>query len=428
MGGPGSRSVGQDLAPFYILKVEGTKLEVDITSFVKGVEFESAVDMLDLLKIDITNPGFVFDLGGPDFTAHKVFQPGNQVDVWAGYGAESEANFLGRAIIDKHMPNYPENALPSLVINGYDAAKRMTQEQTEITTGDRSKRKDPNKDQIGKKYPMMTHSQMVEDKAAKYGWAANVYPTTKIDTLFQKKGMNDYNFVRGLAAINAFDFWVDYDVVKKNWTLNWLPRDYKQRPTYVLDYGTNSGAIFRCDAEYGLSDQITDLQVMYFSEENQQWQRVDKIVKQPGADPRYRAGATPGTTQTPRRQTRKGRKPVKVAKRQRDLINEEITNVERLRLASGGHSIDVIPMRRFKDAADAVEFSKRWIQKRREHFIILKGETVGIETMRARQIHEIKGLGKRLSGKYYFTSVRHKLGGGAQYRCEFQAHKVLEDD
>jgi phage protein D len=177
-----------------------------------------------------------------------------------------------------------------------------------------------------------------------------------------------------------------------------------------------------------MSDQITDLQVMYFSEKTQQWQRVDKIVTQPGADPRYRAGATPGTTQNPRRRKRKGRKPIKVAKKQRDLVNEEITNVERLRLAAGGHSIDVIPMRRFKDAADAVEFSKRWIQKRREHFIILKGETVGIETLRARQIHEVTGLGKRLSGNYYFTSFRHKFAGGSQYRCEFIAHKVLEDD
>lgn len=426
MGGVGQRDFGQEIAPFYVLKVEGTKLEADITNFIRSVEFESAVDILDIMKITVANPGFVWDFGGPDFTAHKVFQPGNEVDLWIGYGAPANATYIGRAIVDKHLPRYPENAMPLLEITAYDAAKRMAT-SAEITTGDRPKRKRVHGDAIGRKYINMTHSEMVEDKAAKYGFAENIYPTEKVDTLFQKKDMKDFDFVRGLAAVNSMDFWIDYDLKLKKWKLNWLPRDYTQRPGYVLDYGQENSAIFRCEAEYGLAAQITDFQVMYFSEKTQMWQRVDRAVTEPGTDLRYRRSATTGTAQTPRKRVYKGRRPVKMSKREKDMVSEEIKNAPQLRLAAGGHSIDVVPNRRFKDASDAIAFAKRWMQTRREHFITLKGECVGIETMLARQVHEVKGLGPRLTGNYYFTSVRHKLGGGQQYRCEFIAHKVLEE-
>lgn len=422
MGGPGSRSTGQDLAPFFILKVEGTKLEADITNFIRSVEFESSVDLVDLLKLSITNPGFVFNYGGPDFTAHKVFQPGNEVDMWTGYGGVSDANYLGRAIIDKHNPRYPEEGIPILELRCYDAAKRMMGESAEITLAPQGKAKKDTtkKDPIGKKFIQKTHSAMVEEMADKYGFGADVYPTPKVDTLFQKKDMKDYHFVKGLAAINSMEFWVDYNITNKQWVLHWLPAAITQRPTYVLDYGHDKAAIYHCEAEYGLSEQITDLQVMYFSETTHEWQRIEETTTVPGPDLTYRKTATTATTQTPRRQAGQV-----IAVRASDMVNEEIKNAEGLRLSAGGHSIDVIPNRRFKDANDAIAFAKRWLQARRDHFIILKGESVGIETMTARQVHTIKGLGARLNGDYYFTSARHKLAGGSQYRCEFQAHKVI---
>lgn len=425
MGAPGSRASGQDLAPFFILKVEGTKLEADITNFVQMVEFESAIDMVDLLKLTIHNPGFVFSFGGPDFTTHKVFQPGNEVDVWAGYGPTSNAVYLGRAIIDKHMPRYPEDGIPVLEIKGYDAAKRMMKQSAEITTAAKPKRDRSKKDAIGKKYPQKLHYEMVVDKAHKYGFAPDVQPTSKVDTLFQKKDMTDFQFVRGLAALNSMEFWVDYDIKLKEWTLHWKPPNTKARPKYVLDYGSDTSAIYSVEAEYGLSEQITDLQVMYFSEKDQQWVRVDTAVQTPGPDMTFRKTAASATATTSRKRSRRGRKPVKVSKREIDLVNEEIKSAESLRLAAGGHSIDVVANRRFKDAADATAFAKRWLQARKDHFIVLKGEMVGIEDMRARDVHEVAGLGKRLSGNYYFTSVRHRLGGG-QYRIQFQAHKILE--
>jgi phage protein D len=427
MGKPGNRDVGQDLGPFYILKVEGTKLEADITNFVISVEFESSVDMLDVLKLQISNPGHVFDFGGPDFTTHKVFQPGNEIDLWTGYGQESEAVYVGRAIVDKHLPRYPESGIPVLEIRAYDAAKRMIKESVaDITVSKKGKhkRKKTKKDPIGQPFVQKLHSEMVEIIADKYGFKADVYPTSKVDTLFQKKDMTDYQFVKGLAAINSMEFWVDYDIIGKEWVLHWSPNaiSAKQRPTYTLSYGREDSGIFHCEAEYGLSEQITDLQVMYWSRAKGEWQRIEESSEKAGPDMTYRKGATPAATQSPKKRS-KG--PVKAKRQDSDLVNEEIKDADGLRIAAGGHSIDVVPGRKFKDAADAVAFAKRWIRARKEHFITLKGECVGIETLRARQVHKVEGLGKRLSGDYFFTAWRHKLGGGQQYRCEFQAHKVL---
>jgi phage protein D len=424
VGGPGSRGMGEDLAPFYVVKSNGIGLEADITKFIQSVEFESSVDLVDLLKIQVFNPGFVFNLGGPDMTTQKVFQPGNEIDVWMGYGPPSNKEYLGRAIIDKHMPRYPADGIPILELVGYDAAKLMMRESAEITTAAKPKRKKgAKKDPIGTKYDKKTHSEMVEDKAQKYGFAEDVYPgSMKTDTLFQKKNMTDFQFVKGLAAINSMEFWVDYDIVQGKWVLHWKPPDYTQRPLYVLDYGHERAAIISCEAEYGLTGQITDLQVMYWSYSKQEWVRVDQAVEVPGPDVTFRKRAGAGTAQAPRRQKGGGRAR---AIRQNEVINSEITNVEGLRLSAGGHSIDIVPHRRFKDAADAVAYSKRWLQARRDHFIILKGECVGIESLRARQKHTVNGLGDRLSGDYYFTSFRHKQSGGSQYRCEFAAHKVM---
>jgi phage protein D len=423
MSSPGSRKIGQDLAPFYILKVEGTELELDITKWVEMVEFESALDMSDLLKITVVNPGFMFEKGMPDFTTHKVFQPGNQIDVWAGYGSKANAVYLGRGIVDRHEATFPEASMPILEVKCYDASKLMMQQSSDTTVSLRPKRDTTKTDAIGKAFLKKSHYEMVLDKANKYGFGADVQPTNKIDTIVQKKDMTDYQFVKGLAALNSMDFWIDYDIIVGEWTLHWKPEEKNERPIYKLGYGTS---IFSCTADLGLREQITDLQVMYFSEKKQEWVSVDKAITEPGPDMIYRKSTTPSASGSPRKRNPKGRKPVKRATSEQNLVNEEIKSVERLRLAAAGHSIDIIPNRKFKDANDAAAFALRWLKGRKDHFIILKGEMIGVEDMKARQVHEITGLGTRLNGYYRFTSVRHKLGGSQQYRIEFQANKILE--
>jgi phage protein D len=437
MGDPGNRSVGQDLAPTFILKVEGTKLEADITCFIQSVEYESSLDLIDLLKITIQNPAFVFDLGGPDFTTHKVFQPGNNVDLWIGYGGVANVKYIGRGIIDKHLPRYPENAIPSLEIKAFDAAKIMMAVKGEITSAMKPHMKGKFKNKYGGKFIQMTHSAMVKQIADKYGYASDIYPTVKVDTLIQKKKMSDYQFVRGLAALDNMEFWVDYDPSHKNWLLHWLPANLTQRPGYVLEYGTDTGAIFHCEAEYGLREQITDFQVMFFDTKKQEWARIDLNHQVPGADMTFTKQDMAESIQTPRASSTR-KKPQRTAsalrkqaqlseaKRAYNYVNEELKNVESYRLSAGGSCIDIVPDRKFKNADEATDYARRWLQARKDHFIILKGECVGIETLGARQVHTVKGLGTRLSGAYYFTSVRHKVSADAQYRCEFTAHKVME--
>jgi phage protein D len=426
MSTPGNRVKGEDLAPFYVLKVEGTKLEADITSFITNVEYEHSTKLVDLMQITAKNPGFIFtndpEKNAPDWGAHKVFQPGNEIDLWMGYGPLSAAYYQGRSIVARHLPLFPSDGMPSLQIKGYDGAFRMMDQSEDITVGKTPKKTKKKQDSSGDKFVQMTHSQMVEIKAAKYGYHPNVHQTSKVDTIIQKKGMTDYQFVSGLAAVNDMDFWVDYNIVQKKWVLNFQPPQ-DSRPKYELVYGKgNLTTLLWCEPQYGLKDQATEIKVMYFSKQSGRWEFITVEEEKEGPSPFYQKGASPATRRSPRAR----KKGVKKAKEQREILNEEIKSVTRLRLAAAGHSIDIIPDKQFKDAAEALKFATRWFRARKEHFIILRGGCAGIEDMKSRQVHRLVNLGHRLSGDYRFTSARHRQSSEGGYDIEFIANKVME--
>jgi hypothetical protein len=77
-----------------------------------------------------------------------------------------------------------------------------------------------------------------------------------------------------------------------------------------------------------------------------------------------------------------------------------------------------------------MDFAYRVFIEKRNSFLTVHGKTVGIETLRAGQVHILSGLGPRLSGEYFFTKVRHKIKpgdrGALPYTCEFEAYKRVK--
>ena len=434
--GPGGRLFGDDLAPFYALEVEGEWVWSDITRYIKSVEFEQTVDMCDRLKILIENPGHGFDVLGdmsspenrsPDFTSHKVFLPGNQVDLLGGYGAYSRSVHLGRAKLWRHAPRFPRDEHPTLDIIGYDMSKAMMGERTDITiaAGGNTQRTN-NDDNEGNVYPEMTHSEAVRVIADKYGFIADVDDSDRVDNLFQKRDMNDYAFVRGLANVNSREFWVDYDYYgTQSWVLHWKNPAQDDRPLYTFRYRDgNKSSLLEFEPEYTLDDGPIELRVMYFDRRTGQWEYLSEDSGQDATadeDPRFRRGTRRGSRRTVRRRS-DGTERAGEARR---AIAEEITSASRLRLAAGGHSIDVVSDRHFGSIADALDFAKRWFTARRNNFILGTGKVVGVETLRPRQVHRLEGLGPRLSGDYYFILVRHSFVPDVGYTCEFKCHKIV---
>ncbi len=55
-------------------------------------------------------------------------------------------------------------------------------------------------------------------------------------------------------------------------------------------------------------------------------------------------------------------------------------------------------------------------------FITGRGSVIGNPELRARMVIELKGLGKRFSGKYYVTSATHTIDAGG-YRTDFEVKR-----
>lgn len=450
-GGPGARQRGHDLAPVFRLEIgdvgsKGIPIGDDVSQFIQSVEFESSLGMADLARVVIDNPGVV-SAGDPslsiypDWVAHKAWQPGNQVNIYMGYGSASSAdNFVGSAIWMKHLPFFPRDGMPQLEVKGYDLSAKMADASGPITSGSKRtklKRSQPidSLDNQGTVFRNSLHSEVVEFIADMYGVDRDIDSTSKRESVVLKKGSKHYEIIQGLANLNNREFWVDYNIRRNRWVLHWKKIQRGQRPEFVFRYGAGDGStLLEAEPEYGLRETVNQATILVFDQENQRWVSAVEIDEATGPDPIFRQGG--GIQSTPRsipKKTRtKSEKTTKSAARAfaarrnaRNIIGEALENASAFRIAAGGVAIDVLPPgRRFRDPEEAARWLLRWFLSKRDNFVSVQGIVIGVEKLKANQVHTLAGLGERLDGDYYFTRVRHIMSNG--YWCEFHANKVIK--
>lgn len=452
-GLPGNRVEGDDLAPIFRLEINDTPLNYDINRLVTSVEYESALDMADMCKVTIDNPGLIDDLF-PDWTGHKAFQPGNEVSVYMGYGAaDKQDNFVGRVIWAKHLPNFPQEGMPQLTVTGYDLShKMMDNEGPVVSAGKNTKpataRPVDLADDQGQVFQSILHSEVVERIADLYQMDKDIDATTKRDHLVVKKGRKHFELVKGLANLNNRDFWIDWNIKTKKWVLHWKDKQRSQSAQYILRYGADidrnnllssntNGTLLTCEPEYGIRNAISTAVVSVFDAKNQRWVSAIEIEDAAGPDPIFRPGggiaSRAAVTRRPKptsgnktsTRPRKEARATTLKRNAKDVIGEALDNAAAFRIAAGGVSIDVLPPgARFDNPEDAGRFLLRWFLAKQDNFISMKGTTIGIETLRARQVHTLRGLGERLDGDYFFTRVSHQQTGDV-YKCEFNANRII---
>lgn len=443
-GQPGRRFEGDDLAPLFRVEINDELLSHNIGRFIKSVEYESAVDLADMFKIVVDNPGVVDDFY-PDWTGHKAFQPGNEASLYIGYASTMRPeNFVGRCQWAKHEPVFPREGVPQLELKGYDLSHKMMNNSGPIQSGGKTttpvtKRPVDAADDQGQVFSNILDSEIVAYIADMYGMDKDIDATAKRDNRIIKKGQKHFELIKGLANLNNRDMWVDFNPTSRKWVMHWKDVNRVQTAQYILRYNSgNSGTLLECDVEYGLRDTVSTATILIFDAKNQRWISAIEIEDASGPDPIFRQGggleARSSAQKRPRKQTtgKKKTKPSAAEARAgsarrnaKDVITEALDNAATFRIAAGGFTIDVLPPgNRFKSVDDAGRFLLRWFKSRQDNFIKVRGQTIGIETLRARQVHQLRGLGARLDGDYFFTSVRHKLGEDA-YTCEFTANKVI---
>lgn len=260
-------------------------------------------------------------------------------------------------------------------------------------------------------------SDAVKQRARDYQFIEDIDETSRAAKPFvQKVGMTDFDFVQALANLTGFIFWVDGDL-DGNWTLHFKnpedvtadtfwpaeggdPRKYNFR----YDQGDLS-SLLSFDPELSIQGAHTELKVRV---KNSRTGRViEADFKEDNLEAPETTVITDGST-------------LRVADQ---ALEKEHTSGSSVKLFLGEFSIDVIANRTFQTKAELVAWSRQWYRRNRENFVLGNGALIGVELLRARQIHEISGIGIGLDGDYEFTRVRHVFSNQNGYTIDFSARK-----
>jgi len=109
-----------------------------------------------------------------------------------------------------------------------------------------------------------------------------------------------------------------------------------------------------------------------------------------------------------------------------DKLEGELGSAEAVRMYIGDYSFLHKANMQFQSEEALRAYASNWFRRMREHFIAGRGRLTGLETLMARQVHRLEGMGYPYDGKYYFSKARHVMDKDQGYFCEFNARKVLE--
>ena len=426
-------------APDFRLAVTGGQVPAGIRQLVERVEYESSDGMADMMRVTFRDPKYIppkglsakgpisgLGAGGGGSGSHlslrdiKVFQPGNEMSLWLGYG--TSLRHIGRVIIRKVRPNYPRDDIPTVEVIGYtkDSAMMDNAPQPPKEKPPKGKKRPP-KGETGRAFLNTTFGDAVKRRAAVYGFAgetADVDPTpdaSKPHNFFQKTGLTDYDFIKGLSNITGYYFWVDADE-HGVWTLHFkdpskLRKKVLQEKVYTFKYDQkNLSSLLDFEAELALQGATTKLQAR---------------VKDPKTGKIFDATFEEDNEDTP--------DPLAVVPDDIELdvegnvLQGEYKTASSVKLFINDYSFQARTNRRFKSEAELIQWAKQWYRRHRENFVLSHGTIIGVENVMARQIHKLAGLGMGLDGEYFFTNVTHKMSNTSGYELACTMRKLVPE-
>lgn len=189
-------------APRFDVRISGITMAADVTQRVLGVTYEGSLDVADMFRIVISNPD-------NQFTDSPLFSPGQEVELYLGYGTDLTPMMLGE--ITTIEPVFPEDGPPTIAISGYDKSYRMRHNQS-----------------VPRQFKYMTDSLIVAEIAAENLLVPVVDPSPWFHANMTQTG-TDFGFIKQLAANNLFDAYVYWDQLRFQLPL--------QTQAYVLEWG-----------------------------------------------------------------------------------------------------------------------------------------------------------------------------------------------
>jgi len=356
----------ENYAPSFLIKVRGTELRHGVTVDVLSVSVTDNADRADSFSFSIRDrhpePERIF-AGGEKlhWMDSDTFDEGNRVEIHMGYVDNMQLMLTGE--ITAMSPDFPSNGQPVLSIQGYSLFHRLQRTR------------------VRKPFKASRDMDIVQEIATAINLRAEVDDTEAEHPMVSPLGETYASFLTQRAQR------IGFEVVVKNDTL------YFQRPRYIdnpgamltLEWGRNLISFSPRLSTYGLVTDVTA--------------RAPQTSQGRGKEPLV-GTASAGDVRT--------------------TMGTE-TGQELCRSHFGEHHF-LIEDHNIASAGEAREMSLGRLEQEAMNYITGRGACSGNPALRARMVIELKGLGKRFSGRYYVTSATHTINSSG-YRTDFEVKR-----
>ena len=347
-----------------VVQPEGEKgARLDVSDRILGFTFVDSAKKADKLTLTLDN----FDLAEFD---NPTFRKGGLVTVTWGY-AEI-----------KHPP----------VTCRIQSVKGGLQLRVEAL----ARSIDMNKVKRSRVFGSMKISDIALQIAGEWGYSGDMLHVEDTSIMWgavAQGGLTDAQFLAKHAKREGFQFYVDWS------GFHFHQPNLGQRPRRVLEYFTSETGDIKDD----------------FDVENDITARAGTVVVH-GRNPMPRKdfAATADNAST----KRQGLAPNPEAEGETYVMDRSTGAVSVRQRVAGEHAVTAAPTeaaaKRHADAA---------FRGAQLGTVKMKMNIIGDPAMLAKSVVEVRGLGKRLSGNYYVSSVTHKGGGKSAYECELEMRR-----
>lgn len=365
--------------PAFVIEIEGKRLSKDITHEITSFTFEDNEEEMDVMEVSITDRYL-------QFVDDPLFQEGNEVVARFGYADDLSARKV--AVIKEIDYDFPENGEPTIKIKAYDKGHKLAGKQIQRVWQ--------------KPAPGILYSEIAEKIASEHGLTPVVTKTIGRHLRVAQGNVSDAQFLKALATrsrdkdgkgVTGYVFYVQDD------ELHFHPRHLEKRPSLALEYFTDREGVLRSFTP---------------STQSQAAKGAGTETKAVGVDPRKKGHVEhKANNATTSDRTSLGKKTY--------LVDGNTGEGKYRKQESGkiAQSFDRSECfhedPRQEPAQDKAEGHFKNAELRQ---VEATAVTIGIPTLHAKQNIEVRGVGRKFSGTYYCTSVRHIFQDG--YSCEIK--------
>ena len=369
--------------PIFLVELANQRLSSALTAAIQSLVYEDHEEELDTCDITITD-------GDQQWIDHPLLQEGHDIRVCFGYAEALSPLHVG--VIKEVECDFPDGGVPTIRLKAYDKGCLLAGRQAQRIWQQPS--------------PGIRASDIADTIAREHGLVSVVTPTVDYHLRIAQGNQSDAQFLRELAKTarakdtagsTGYAFYIEGD------ELHFHPRGLQTTPHLVLEYFTDRDGILR-SFRPRLQAQAA--------------KGAGVETKAVGVNPRTKSPVEhKANNQTTPARTTLGTRTV--------LVNGETGE----RQFSAQESGKVVPSYGAAEHGHATSTHPAVQRDAESHFI--HGEhrqieadavTIGLPDLRAKQNVEVRGVGKKFSGVYYVTSVRHTLGD-AGYQCELHLKK-----